>query len=145
MEAIIASGDRVYRYASTIRRSKKCKESKRPTGELLFYVCVPKKRKKVEKEDCWRELRAIICPESPPCAGISSGNETKVPRPSAKQRLDPATSGISGLTVKRWIYFILTQILNKGTNKWKIPPQKTPKMESQEKASMSASEIRPCC
>lgn len=128
MEAIIASGDRVYRYASTIRRSKKCKESKRPTGELLFYVCVPKKKEKSRKkpswEHCWRELRAIICPESPPCAGISSGNETKVPRPSAKQRLDPATSGISGLTVKRWFYFILTQILNKGTNKWKIPPPK---------------------
>lgn len=61
---------------------------------------------------------AIICPESPPCAGISSGDETKVPRPSAEQRFDPAASVLrhSG-TVEMWFYFfiILTPILNMGT------------------------------
>lgn len=77
----------------------------------FVFVLLEKGKWQLERKGALKALMAVICPESWPGAGISSGAETKVPRPSAEQRFDPATSvlrrsGTSGPAVKMWILLL---------------------------------------
>lgn len=111
-------------------------DSKKPTVGLCLW-----KEQRDRKKDTLRGMITIICPQSPPCVGMYSGNKTKVPWLSAEQGFDPTMSvlRVCRIPEKTFLRFHMKTNVKYGDKYF----WKKKKKESQQKILKSTNEEQP--